>query len=736
MIVALLLCLAAVRPSHAFLQQPTQRRRQVLASSLDDSVSYRLVEDTTRDLLNRTLIGSWEEASFQNASRMMEIWSGWQSRRSALNVERILRRVVEEQMSGNPYADNVDMTQLYGTLIRGWGNSGVVGGAERAEEILDYMQLVSEEYDSDDPLLCGPSVENFNDVMIAYANMGRPDGPKQTLRVLRKLYEWRSAGRIDVLPNKASYAAVLRAYAKQGTPNSPEIVFNLLKHMNDMAMDYPSIKPDFNGHNAYIVALLEASSRGHIAGNDAADQAEKHLHEMMNSDDEEVNPDTWSFNMALSIWSRSGSYRMIERAETLVQQLEEYHAASGYSDKTRPNSHTYNVLIACYSRSALQDKADRAHAVLNKMQKLVDSGRNPDARPDTITFNSVMTAYARSKDSNAPLEVEALLEEMHTAFNERRLFVRPNSRSYNICLDAWAKSGLPGSAQRIQKWINYIEENSKNGTSTVAANKWTYTAYIQALSKSGDPNMGEEAEHTLQIMNDLANQGRPDLKPDVLTMTNVIHCIALSGREDALERSVNILNSMEDLHADGYGDVRPNLFTYNCVINAAAKSKLPNKADIALGIFRRMESVALKPHAVSYNNVLNACAFSNLDDNHERVLQIALDMLREAQAGPGANFITYQTALRVVCTFCDHPMERWRLTREVLGQCMEDGQLTRSVMQQARFAVSSSQFEQLKKQVVDSSGKLRKEYTANAHRTKMTPPHRASTKSRLNAVFY
>jgi len=86
--------------------------------------------------------------------------------------------------------------------------------------------------------------------------------------------------------------------------------------------------------------------------------------------------------------------------------------------------------------------------------------------------------------------------------------------------------------------------------------------------------------------------------------------------------------------------------------NAIAKSKRLGKAQLAAQFLLRMEEVSLRPGIVSYNNVINACAFSSkTKDDPETVLQIAMDVLAKAQKGPGANRITYQGALRVVCCF-------------------------------------------------------------------------------------
>lgn len=77
---------------------------------------------------------------------------------------------------------------------------------------------------------------------------------------------------------------------------------------------------------------------------------------------------------------------------------------------------------------------------------------------------------------------------------------------------------------------------------------------------------------------------------------------------------------------------------------------------LARQFLQRMKEVSLRPSVISLNNVINACAFSSKkNDDPDKVLEIALDVLKEAQDGPGANWITYQTAIRVICTFTEDP---------------------------------------------------------------------------------
>jgi hypothetical protein len=170
----------------------------------------RTISETTWQLLNETAIGSWNRSDFEVMEMIIESMSSQshsrQSKRAALIVERFLHRIVQEQMAENPYADCVDMTALYTNLIDQWANCGDAGGAERAEDILDYFQSIYEEGDSYDPLLCGPSLQSFNSVIGAYARSGRSDAPQQAIRVLTKLYEWNKEGRANAAPNQESFA--------------------------------------------------------------------------------------------------------------------------------------------------------------------------------------------------------------------------------------------------------------------------------------------------------------------------------------------------------------------------------------------------------------------------------------------------------------------------------------------------------------------------------------------------
>lgn len=396
------------------------------------SSQQRDAERRTDDLLQLGDEGTWDLDKFHAVWHVMNIWARCPGRKAAYSLERLLRRVVEEKMAGNAHVDSVDMLAMYNILVHSWAKSRTDGAQQRVEEIFDTMLRLYEAGE----INFQPDIITFNGVLLAYASSRGKDSPKQAMRVLRKLHDLRDQGRTDILPNTDSYSIILRAFVAAEGPNSSALVLQMIRNMEHFSSQYPAVKPDCKCHNVYLNSLLSMMTQEDMRTNDIAQQMENHLQEMLSSKDKDVWPNIWSWNMVISAWSKSGSpHMMAERGEALFAQLEKHHEACGHSTETEPITHTYNCLIACYSRSNLKDKAERAQAVLDKMQDLHQKHGKVNQRPDTVTYNSVMSCYGKSRDQNAPQHVEALLHELYTKYDDTGdTTLKPSSRSFNTCV--------------------------------------------------------------------------------------------------------------------------------------------------------------------------------------------------------------------------------------------------------------------------------------------------------------
>lgn len=401
----------------------------------------REAELKTNELLHLGDEGTWDDGKFESVWEVMQAWAQRPSRKAAVNLERLLRRVVEEKLAGNAQVEQIDMLAMYIAVVHTWAKSKEQGAPERVEEIFDTMLRLHEAGEID----LKPDVRIFNGILLAYASSRGKDAPKQAMRVLQKLHDLRASGRTNIIPDTESYSMILRAFAASEGPNAPDLVLKMIRRMEKFAQEgYPTVKPDYKCHNVYLNALLSTMSREDRNRASVAKEAQDHLHEMLRSKDKDVGPDCWSFNMVISAWSRSGDWELAEKAESLVAVLEKYHTECGYSSKTEPNTNTWNCLISCYSRSNLLDKAKRAHAVLEKMKDLDRNHGKTNQRPDAVSYNSVMSSYAKSNEKDAPQKVEELLREMYAAHEESGCkWLKPSSRSFNTCVSSWLAWKFP-----------------------------------------------------------------------------------------------------------------------------------------------------------------------------------------------------------------------------------------------------------------------------------------------------
>ena len=225
-------CFLSSQPQNSIRYSPTSTRVSYLVlHNNENSVlpSQSALDSKTRQLLKRDEIGAWTEDMFQDVLDTMGLWSRRPNRRTCDTLERLLRRVVEEKLVGNPNATSLDMmmTPMYNTVIQSWSKSGEKGAAQRAEEIFDNMQFAYEEGD----LSLKPDINSFNAVLNAYAESKQKDSPLQAMRVLQKLHDLIASKKTDIIPNMESYACLLRAYAGVGGKDAPARVLKLLNRM-------------------------------------------------------------------------------------------------------------------------------------------------------------------------------------------------------------------------------------------------------------------------------------------------------------------------------------------------------------------------------------------------------------------------------------------------------------------------------------------------------------------------
>ena len=299
----------------------------------------------------------------KQSSDLMHAWSN--SRKAgtecAMAVESLLKRIVDERMSGNMEA--IAATEDYNCLLEGWARSGAgVAGAERCEQILTEMEERFKQGDS----LIQPNLQSFKAVLMAWKQSGASFAAVRAQRVLEWMVRLAAEGENEqVLPDGDSFDIVLQIWSRSGLPDAPEKTEQLLTAMERL----------------YLATNLDR-----------------------------VRPRTSSFNAVLAAWSKSGAKGSTKRATDILEFMER-RADEGWPG---PDEASYTTVVTALLKSKSSNSAQQSEAFLQNAEDIL----GPDNAPDTIFYNMVIGAQARSNNSGAYRRARSILDRQVKKYEE------------------------------------------------------------------------------------------------------------------------------------------------------------------------------------------------------------------------------------------------------------------------------------------------------------------------------
>lgn len=130
----------------------------------------------------------------------------------------------------------------------------------------------------------------------------------------------------------------------------------------------------------------------------------------------------------------------------LLDALKDYQEAlresAGDLDSiVRPNTISFTNAITAWARCKREDSAERASALLDRMHSLYEDGWD-FVRPNRVTYNSVITAWSRSRERGRAARVEDLMHALFAFYNQEGgpEDLKPDGRSFNSAIIAVARS--------------------------------------------------------------------------------------------------------------------------------------------------------------------------------------------------------------------------------------------------------------------------------------------------------
>ena len=271
------------------------------------------------------------------------------------------------------------------------------------------------------------------------------------IKLMQKAYLERWS---ELRPDEKCYRYVLLTYSQSNLPDLGEDVDELMKQMEDR-----QLTPDSTCYEAAIRTwkntathrLSETQHEDAKGAHRTLTHMEKAYHR---SSTVLVQPKTEQYNDVIQAWSASDGMGAAERAEGLLEKLEEAYADG--DENLKPDADSYRWVLEAFASSPNFDKVESAMAILKRMEKLSEESEDRP-KPTVDVFNAfihvcattVKASTAREKEDNLKLAVDTV-QEM------RNRGEAPDSKSFTLLLEA-SRRLLPLGKRRSLAVLNIFK---------------------------------------------------------------------------------------------------------------------------------------------------------------------------------------------------------------------------------------------------------------------------------------
>ena len=532
---------------------------------------YEWLKRSTITLLDEEMfpLGSLEKGKWHELQSMMMAWLNLISSCAASNIvpynaeessyypatmiEKLLKRIIDEVSAGNK--DVQISNRLYNIAVEGWAETASTRNdklpllaAQRATDIVHQMQ-VSFENDSED--IVKPNHFSFFTALNAWTKacsvlcfLGETDACVEASEKGAIMLEWmeevaRSDRNEGARPSAMAYSLVMDSFVKSGNFDSPE---KILRHMQS-----ENIKPNTFCFNMVINAYTKSG---------LIKEAEGILKELEDDFMEggDIAPDVFSYTMIVNAWAncKRGTHSAI-MAENILMRMESM-AEKTKNEQIRPNSVTYNAVLAAWCKSGSNEAAEKATHIFDRMEFQHLSG-NPKAAPDRRSFNTLIHTLTKTGKSKFLTLAEKVLDRMEAYEAQGDKNLAPNLFSYNVIIEGWGKVKGKNclNGQRVLRKLLLAQKNRDD----LEPDSYSFNNIIFALSKSGQKGAELQIESLLRFMEREYESGRISVSPDIFAYSSAIHAWSRSGQKSAGARAVDILNELELRYNNGEEHLKP-----------------------------------------------------------------------------------------------------------------------------------------------------------------------------------
>lgn len=447
------------------------------------------------------------------------------------------------------------------SLLEAWGHSGRPEAGERAQARLDAM-LSRNQINA----VCFTLTSN------AWAVSGRPQEAEDCLmQMIRHGEERRWSFEVDERP----FLVVLRSWGRCGEAERAEDLLEFMLSMYE-SMGNPELRPT----SECFLAVLNAWAQRGNAGPKVERLLQRAIENLTRPTERGlILPSARAFTVAIKAWSKTGAYEAPERAEALLNQMDELKEA-GFGALS-PNAFHVSATISSWTQSERNDAPERALLVLRRYAEKIG--------PSTVVYNAAMSALARHARIK---EAENLLQEMTSG---RSCVATPDTISYTTLIHSYYSTHHDNAMKRSLELLHEMEDSFDRGNFSVQPTEAAYhaTALVQSLGSV------EKAEAVLWRMQNRFENDSRCAAPTVSLCNLILHLWANSHESVAPQRAQLIFRHMYDTTRSPTDALYPNGESYLSLAQTWMRSRrrsAARKVKDLLQVLKTSASVPLSFH--------------------------------------------------------------------------------------------------------------------------------------------
>ena len=504
----------------------------------------------------------------------------------------------------------------YSSLMDAWSKAGTRDSPFRAEAMLrdlerksgveDWLNGRQESSQSVIHRDLTPDRTCYNTVMVAWARSRHPQALAKTRELIAKLQKlFETTGDNHFAPDTRSYNNLISAIGKhhRGPPRAKieeaeqtlKDMFHKFHHADKLGLVSQDgtilVHPNVKTYNGVIHALSTANTKK------SAYRAEAILMALLGDLKDDIDmpimgdvlPDGATFNSVINAWAKSGLDEAGEKAEKLLELMEDTSGRFGNSLNLLPDTITYNSVMNAISRGNSEASAQRAEAILNTMLE-----NETMAYPNAMSFSTVIHAWALSQSPEAVQRAESLLTLMEQLANETgKASLRPNGACYFAALLACTRAsgsphqrdGLSSAAQRAEIILEGMMEKAGSQVNikhcNVVLSAWSnhrHEPRKETSDNSDRPNVASKVNRARALLDRmLSSDNLPS--PNTESFNYVLEACASYApthqlQSESLSTAVDTFNILCE---QGLHEHTPDTKTYSLMMRTL-RTHLPRKS--------------------------------------------------------------------------------------------------------------------------------------------------------------